>query len=83
MHSYVERFKEQRSAVNRKAFAINGAVKQESKNILNKVELVATLTFFIGQRPCIRSISSTQLWISRTKEFRTLQRQVILVDMRG
>ena len=38
---------------------------------------------FIGQRPCYRSMSSTQLWISRTKEFRTRQRQVILVDMRG
>ena len=30
-----------------------------------------------------RSISSPQLWISRTKEFRTWQRLVILVDMRG
>ena len=35
------------------------------------------------QRPCYKSISSTQLWISRTKEVRTWQRQVILGDMRG
>ena len=30
-----------------------------------------------------RSIRGTQLWISRTKEFRTLLMQMILLDMRG
>ena len=50
--------------------AINGVVRQECKNILNKVELVVALTFFMRQCPCRRSRSRTKLWIGRTKEFR-------------
>ena len=56
---------------------------EEIRKIRHDKGFVEEVLQKIRQRPCYRSMSSIQLWISRTKRFRTRQRQVILVDMRG